>query len=1221
MATIETSISGVDNSQRVQQFLTSNAGFLKPDPEISRNHCMSPRTQREQQALDQCSDPHLFRELSGRLVSVLDESFEISEQTVAAPAGKFADLATAYMTAAGDISLMSNRGVAGFATILHYPVKFILKYFRDEPSVGVRDGDAFIQNDARYGGIHSPDQGMMMPIFHQGELIAWSVCAMHEGEIGARPPGGMGPSIESPYEEGFRGSPMKIAENDRLKLDLVTLLQNSCREPQTMLVDLRARLATCIRLKQQLLEAIDDYGADAVIATLRQTPEFVAMETQRRLEEMPNGTVRTTMYSDTTMREPCLMKIEAALTIDGGRMILDLRGSSPEIANRPINTPISGVSTGVLLGLMHFVWPDLPKSAAILQHLEVVTDPESVYDASYDVPIALNMHCTFKVITAVEILFAKLTHALPEKHATIKAPWYNQPAGILYGGETQHGNSVGNVCADLNGMSGGARHCRDGEHSLSPNFAAMVDTGETEFMEEFLPYVNFVSKHLEPDTGSFGKFRGGQGYQMTYVRYGKQPFGFQTIAGGSKFPSTIGLFGGYACATYPVAKVKGINLFEYLKENPSVFDGTMASVLNRRPFRGATYESVPYNMEFELAYEGEMYMVSQGSGGGYGDVLERDPELVMKDVAERLITRETARELYRVSFNDKTLVVDVDATHAARRQERQARLSRAQPYHEFIREKVKKSPPRGVLYFGSWNGSKEVYGGIHKALPGEFPTPIHLPDPKDILKVTMHHKLVTSDESPEQHAGPQRSEALAGALKWDTLLRFFQLMGAFSVSAIKALGLSAWIMLRFKGEARGKRLAGGLGKLLADFLHDRGPTFIKLGQVLSTRPDLLPHETIEALKYLQDNVAPMPFAAVKRIIEKDLGQSLAQLFSQFDEKALAAGSVAQVHRATLHNGTAAAIKVRREGLAEGFDRDLRALGVTARLAMLIPGVRRLGVIDLIDEFGRSLHGQIDFPMEIANNRRLAETYAHLGWVRLPAVFDDYCGDDVITMEFVEGQKCDAYMKARDGVPDRELAQRIYDLYIDMAFNGQLLHVDLHAGNLLIDPAGNIVLLDTGLVHKLPSYYARRYIRTYLCVAAADGYLQVDNYYSGRRHLLDPKRRLKMARALHEVYQGFQRNRSTDFTMMWIDVLNALRKSGAQLDREFVMVMVADMTMAGMARQFDPEFDVVEVLNQALPKLIFDKQKLALNDPYLLAALRSDLLKDLRAATGLDDENA
>lgn len=1216
MGVVEKSVNEV-SSERVEKFLSTNAGFLAPDPEIVRNHRMEPRSDREEEAMQKCDDPHLIRDVSSRLISILDESFEISEQTVAAPAGKFADLATAFMTANGDISLLSNRGVAAFATILGYPVKFCLKYFSDDPSVGIKDGDAFLQNDARYGGIHSPDQGMAMPVFYKGELVAWTVVSMHEGEIGARPPGGMGPSIESPYEEGFRGSPMKIAEKDMLKTDLVTLLQNSCREESTMLVDLRARLATCIRLRDQLIQVLDTHGSDVVIATLRQTPEFVGEETARRIQEMPNGTARTTLFSDTTMREPALMKIEAALTIDDNRMILDLRGSSPEIANRPLNCPFSGVSTGVLLGIMHFVWPDLPKSAAILENLEILTDPESIFDASYDVPIALNMHCVFKLITATEILFSKLAYSVPEKYATVKAPWYNQPAGMMYGGETQHGSTVGNLCAELNGMGGGARHHLDGEHSLAANFAAMVDTGEAELSEDFLPYIQFTSRHLEADTGSFGKHRGGQGYQIMYVRYGTQPFGFQTVAGGSKFPSTVGLFGGYGCATYPVAKIKGVNLFEELKENPEWEELTMSAVLNERPFKGATYEAVPYNMEFELAYEGEMYINCQGAGGGYGDVLERDPELVMKDVVEQLISHDTAKELYKVVYNESNLVVDVEATRNARKEARLQRIKQGKTYDDFVRDHIKASPPSGVLYFGSWNGSEKLYGGMFQALPGDFPTPIFMPDPKEILNVMTHRHLVTSEDDRCEENKPEHHEVMQNALNLKTIVRMLSITALMFVMIGEVIGVGFASLLKKKDE-RLSAFFSGLGKSVGNFLHRGGPTFIKLGQVLSMRPDLLPDEMIANLKYLQDDVAPMPFSAVKEIIEEDLGKPLSEIYAEIDKRSLAAGSVAQVHKATLHDGRVVAVKVLRKNLDKSFEQDLRVLSVFARLGRLVPGVAAVGIGDILDEFGGALHKQLNFRGEVDNNRALAKAYKHLEWVKLPEVHDDYSGDSVITMEFIVGKKCSEHMADRGHKPDTPTAKRLYQLYLDMAFVSQVLHVDLHEGNLLIDDEGRFVLLDTGLVNHLPSYYVRRYIRAYLCVGAADGYLQVDNYFGGRKHLLPAEKRMSLAKGLDVLYKKFEAERTSDFTIMWLEVLNELRKNDAQLDREFVMMMVADMTMAGMARQFDPGLDVVELLKQELPNMIFHEHKLALNDPFLIAALRPDLLKQIRTATLLEE---
>jgi len=1199
----------------VDKFLASNVGFLEPDPDIMQDHRMSPRTHREEQALSRVDDPHLFREISSRLIAILDESFDISEQTVASPAGKFADIATAFMTSSGDISLLSNRGVAAFATVLHYPVKFINKYFTDDPTVEVKEGDAFLANDARYGGVHSPDQGMMMPVFHEGELIAWTICAMHEGEIGARPPGGMGPSIESAYEEGFRGSPIKIAENYELKTDLVTLLQNSCREPHTMLVDLRARLATCTRLERRLHGIVDEYGVDAAIGALRRDLEFVAEETARRIKEIPDGTVRTNLYSDTTMREPALTTCDFKMTVKGRRIEVDLRGSSPEIANRPINTPVAGSKTGVMMALMTFFWPDLPKSPAVLQNFDFVTDPESLFDCSYEMPVALNMHCSFKCITATEILLSKLTYSLPDRYATIKAPWFNQPAAMLYGGETQHGSTVGNICADINGMGGGARCHRDGEHSIAPNFATMVDTGEAELIEEDVPYINFVSKRFETDAGSFGKFRGGHGYQMMYVRYGAQPFGFQAIAGGSKFPSNTGLFGGYACATYFMGKIKGVNLFEVLRESPNSFVGSISYLMNNRPFPGATYETVATCMPFELAYEGEMYAISQGAGGGYGDVLERDPELVMKDVDEQLISHDTAANLYCVVYDADTLVVDEAATDERRRNERKKRLQQGRPYKDFVQETVKDLPPAGILYFGNWNGSKELYAGAFKSLPAEFPTDIYLPDPRDIIDVLLHGKLVTSSLHEEEGEVPELSEPLAKVLRPRTFGRLAYITWLASIASLQASG--SFFRTRFVPKSKRKaETLKALGQVLADFLHQGGPTFIKLGQVLSTRPDLLTEDLITELSYLQDNVAPMPFTTVQSTIEADLGKPLSKVFRKFEREPIAAGSVAQVHHAVLPDGTEVAVKVKRPNLEQQFEDDLRVFAVLIRLAQLVPGVKEVRPLDLIQEFGTAVRRQMDFQLERDNNRLLAKNFEGFDWVRLPALYEELSGDSVITMEFVRGHKVSDHMQVRNGEPDRELAERLYRLYIDMAFNTQLLHADLHGGNLLIDEDRRLVVLDTGLVHRLPSYYARRYVRAYLCVGAADGWLQVDNYFSGRTHLLGPDERRALAEDLHAVYQGWDERRDSDFTRMWVEVLEVLRKHRVTLDREFMMMMVADMTMAGMAKQFDPSFDVVEMLRQELPNLIFHEKKLALNDPYLLAAMRSDLLKQLRSATAM-----
>ena len=213
----------------INKFLTENRSFLGPDPEIMADHHIAKRSAREEAVLSGSVDSHLMADIRATLTAALDETFNIGELTVASAAASVGDMTTAYYTAVGDLTMSATRGVAGFNVGLHYTIRYIRKYFEDDPTVGIRPGDAFLINDAHYGGIHSPDQHMFLPIFSGDELVAWCCCAMHEGEIGAKVPGGMGPTIESPWDEGFRGSPIKLVENYKLRTDLVNLLQNNSR--------------------------------------------------------------------------------------------------------------------------------------------------------------------------------------------------------------------------------------------------------------------------------------------------------------------------------------------------------------------------------------------------------------------------------------------------------------------------------------------------------------------------------------------------------------------------------------------------------------------------------------------------------------------------------------------------------------------------------------------------------------------------------------------------------------------------------------------------------------------------------------------------------------------------------------------------------------------------------------------------------------------------------
>ena len=691
----------LSDRELVERFLKANVRFLGPDPEIMRNFHLAPRSEREERVLRGSTDLHLFEEIRNVLSGACNQDMDVVRQMVASPAGRFGDLCVAIFAAKGDMAVAPSTGVFGFSSVLHYAIRFILKYYRDDPSVGLRPGDCFVMNDSYYGGIHNPDLASFMPVFHDGELVAWVSCAMHHGEIGAADPGGMGPMIESRADEGLKIPPTRYAENYRIKTDLLTFLQNMTRDVNLMGVDLRTRMASCIRMEKKILSLIAQYSLDTVVGALRHGIEAVEAEARRRIATLPDGIARVQMFSDSTMREDALIKVQLEATVCRGELILDFRGSSPQIGNRPINQAFHTAGVYGAMTLFQYFWPDLPHINAAMAPVRVVTDPGSILDAQ-NAPVALSMQPFFKAITAMHVALTKLGFSVAEKRARPIAPWFNQPLTFIYGGLTQHMQQVGNICADINGMPGGAKWDDDGEHSIAPNFAAYVDCGESELTEEELPFLYFTSKRLLRDNVGFGKFRGGAGYEIAVSKRGSPFFGFMSICGGSKFPSTIGLFGGYACPTYPLARIKGVNVFEEIRKDPAKFQASLVDLMNRRPFPGGDYTTHRNALPFELAEEGELYMTSQGAGGGYGDVLQRDSERVMRDLREGLISHETARDVYKVVYDEETHAVDVDATRRLRDDEREARKRRGVSYAEFVKRWCRERPPEGIPYLGSW---------------------------------------------------------------------------------------------------------------------------------------------------------------------------------------------------------------------------------------------------------------------------------------------------------------------------------------------------------------------------------------------------------------------------------------------------------------------------------------------------------------------------------------
>ncbi|MBL4665095.1 MAG: hydantoinase B/oxoprolinase family protein [Nitrospinaceae bacterium] len=733
----------LEDQELVAKFLQDTTLFLGPDPDIMRHHDIMPCTDYEAECVAKHGDPHQMASIRDRMQSACDESYEMLEQMGAAPGAKWGDVITGIYSASGDLTIGSAGGVLIFSVLVHHPIKFIIKNWIHEPTVGLKEGDGFIHNDSRYGNVHNTDQSMIMPIYHEGKLVCWVASTVHEGENGAIEPGGMPSMAETPFDEGLKMSPFKVVENYEIKKDLLTFLQNSVREPKLQYEDMKVKLFACMRLEKRIKEILALDGPDALTACMRSTNDNVKAEVRRRIAEWPDMTVRTYCTMDSTLRENALIKLNCTLTKKGDRLIFDLTGSSPEITNRAINTALPGAKGMIAQVFLNHIWPDLPRGQAAFAPIEFITPPCSIVDGSVNAPNSQSLMSIFLSFTVAQHATAKFLYSLPKKYTRVLAPWYNMISTYIWGGMNQHGEMLGNLCADLNGMGGGARMDMDGEHAMAPIFASMADIGEQEMNEEDVPFLQLVSKKMTTNTQAPGKYRGGMGYTQIVATKDSDQWGFMTTCVGSKAPPIQGLFGGYACGAYPLCKVEDVDVYDVMLTEPERFKHSIVETMNEQPYENAKYSSHHMGMGFSLSKRGELYMISQGSGGGYGDVLERDPALVIKDIEERLLTPDWARKLYKVAFDDETLIVDEEATAKLRADYREQRKKQGVPYAEFVKKHVQSEPPKDIPFYGSWNSDLSVvYAGSNddKRDPQD-PGPVYFTNPKDVEIAALESEL------------------------------------------------------------------------------------------------------------------------------------------------------------------------------------------------------------------------------------------------------------------------------------------------------------------------------------------------------------------------------------------------------------------------------------------------------------------------------------------------
>jgi ubiquinone biosynthesis protein len=374
-------------------------------------------------------------------------------------------------------------------------------------------------------------------------------------------------------------------------------------------------------------------------------------------------------------------------------------------------------------------------------------------------------------------------------------------------------------------------------------------------------------------------------------------------------------------------------------------------------------------------------------------------------------------------------------------------------------------------------------------------------------------------------------------------------------------------------------------------MEELGPTFIKLGQLLSTRPDVLGSEYIQEFSKLQDKVPAVSFEEINAQIQRELGYPAEELFGEFSTKPLAAASIAQVHRGKLRSGEEVVFKVRRPGIVKIVETDIDVLmGLAYLIEQHVPTVALYDPVGLVKEFRRSIMRELNFTREGRTVDRFAVNFAESETVYTPKIFWDYTGDSVLTMEYVDGIKISALEElTAQGYDLKEVARRGADAFLKQVLDFGLFHADPHPGNVFILPDQVICMLDYGMVGRLGQDLKDQLIDLLQALLNRDVDRIISQLlYSGE--LTDDSDIKNLRRDLHDFIEDYYDIVLQDIKVgkLLSEFIEILTHHRIHFPADFMILAKALVIMEGVGRQLDPEFNMINHMRPYVNKLVFER---------------------------------
>lgn len=415
------------------------------------------------------------------------------------------------------------------------------------------------------------------------------------------------------------------------------------------------------------------------------------------------------------------------------------------------------------------------------------------------------------------------------------------------------------------------------------------------------------------------------------------------------------------------------------------------------------------------------------------------------------------------------------------------------------------------------------------------------------------------------------------------------------LSILSKYGLADWLS-RFEFALGKSWLKNRSGEILANesresrirmAMEELGPTFIKLGQIMSTRPDVVGGELADELQKLQANVPADDLESIVSSIESELGRPMDEIFAEFSNEPVASASIGQVHRARLHTGEDVAVKVQHIGIQEVVNVDLDILSGLAQLASNLPELRPYRPQATIAEFQRALRRELDFTRERRHLEQFSKAFAKNERVKIPTAYPDHCTERVLVMDWLEGIPLSEPDKIRETTPDFSAITRTgAEIYLEMIFRLGLYHADPHPGNMLVMPGGVIGLLDFGMVARIDESLREDFGDMLLAIVEQDAprLTSIVMNVGAVPTSLD-ETSLQVDLADYVAHYAYQSVEQFELAAALTEMFELMRRYEIVLPSAMALLLKVLVMLEGTAQKLEPDFCLMEVIKPFQKKIV------------------------------------